>query len=327
MIRRILIGIVSTFGIFLLSTGSAFAETNYDKLLPIAKKYIGVPYKYGGTTAGGFDCSGYINTVYKEMGITLPRTTKKLATAGSFVERGSLRVGDIVIFNTTGSGPSHAGIYIGNDEFVHSSSSKGVMVSSLNDPYYWKGKYIGARRVLSYDLAVGQFRDVGKDHWANQIVSKLAQEDLVLGYEKSYFKPQDNITRAEVAAMLAEAFDLKVNNRSGSFPDVSSDHWAVGVVNAVYAEGIFKGNDSNQFRPGDSLTRGQMAAIIARAFGLKAPATTRLISDVPPSHWAYQDVQKLAAAGITTPYEDGSFKPEGHVTRSQFAAFLSRAMK
>lgn len=326
MFRRILVGIVSSIALSSIFIGSASAATNYDKLLPIAKKYLEVPYKYGGTTANGFDCSGYINVVYKELGISLPRTTKELATTGKYVERSHLRVGDIVIFNTSGSGPSHAGIYIGNDEFIHSSSSKGVSIASLNDPYYWKSKYIGARRVLSYDLDVGQFRDVQNNHWAHTVVNKLAKEDLIVGYENSYYKPQDYITRAEVAAMLAEAFELKVNNRSGNFPDVSSSHWAVGVVNAVYNKGIFKGNGANQFRPNDALTRGQMAAIISRAYDLKTPASAVNISDVPSSHWAYYDVQKLVAAGITVPYDDGSFKPDEHVTRSQFAAFLSRAM-
>lgn len=327
MYRRLILGMVSTFAIFLLWVGSASASTNYDKLLPVAKKYIGVPYKYGGTSVSGFDCSGYINVVYKELGINLPRTTKGLATAGTYVERNNLRVGDLVIFNTFGSGPSHAGIYIGNDEFIHSSSSKGVSISSLNDPYYWKNKYIGARRVLSFDLGVGEFRDVNSNHWIKPVVTELAKEDLVLGYENSYYKPQDNITRAEVAAMLAEAFDLKMNNRSGNFPDVTSNHWAVGVVNAVYQEGIFKGNDSSQFRPSDALTRGQMAAIISRAFNLEAPAAAKEFTDVSAEHWAYNDVQKLAASGITTGHPDGSFKPEDHVTRSQFAAFLHRAMK
>ncbi|WP_077215002.1 S-layer homology domain-containing protein [Bacillus dakarensis] len=327
MYRRLILGLVSTFAIFFLWAGSASASTNYDKLLPVAKKYIGVPYKYGGTTASGFDCSGYINVVYKELGINLPRTTKGIATAGTYIERDNLRVGDLVIFNTFGSGPSHAGIYIGNDEFIHSSSSKGVTISSLNDPYYWKNKYIGARRVLSFDLGVGEFRDINSDHWVQPIVNELAKEELVLGYENSYYKPQDNITRAEVAAMLAEAFDLKVNNRSGNFPDVNSNHWAVGVVNAVYQEGIFQGNDSNHFRPSDALTRGQMAAIISRAFDLGAPASAVEFSDVSADHWAYNDVQKLAGSRITVGFPDGSFKPEEHVTRSQFAAFLYRAMK
>jgi murein DD-endopeptidase / murein LD-carboxypeptidase len=325
MIRKFAAGLLSVSAAVCLWSGSASANVNYDKLLPVAKKYIGVPYKYGGTSESGFDCSGYIYTVFKTLGISTPRTTKELAFAGAAVDRNNLRVGDIVLFDTLGSGVSHAGIFIGNDEFIHSSSSKGIIISSLNDPYYWKSRYRGARRVLSYSLSVGQFRDMAANHWAYPVVNKLAKEDLVQGYENSYFKPQDLISRAEVAAMLAEAFDLRMNNRSGSFPDVPASHWAVGVVNAVYQEGIFKGNGANQFKPSDSLTRGQMAAIISRAYGLKAPATPRSFTDVPASHWAYQDVQKLAASGITTGYEDGSFKPEQFVTRSQFAAFLYRA--
>ncbi|MBU8881109.1 S-layer homology domain-containing protein [Bacillus sp. FJAT-29790] len=324
MIRRTIIGIVSCFSIFLLSNGTASANTNYDKLLPVAKKYIGVPYKYAGTDERGFDCSGYIQTVYRSLGVNMPRTTKDLAKTGTSIDRNNLRTGDIVLFDTLGSGVSHAGIYIGNERFIHSATSSGISISGLNDNY-WKGRYLGARRVLSYDLNIGQFHDVDESHWAYPIVNKLAKEDLVLGYENSYFMPQDNITRAEVAAMLAEAFSLKMNNRSGNFPDVSSNHWAVGVVNAVFEKGIFKGNGANQFKPSDSLTRGQMAAIISRAYNLKAPASPKTFTDVDSSHWAYEDVQKLAASGITTGYNDGSFKPEEFVTRSQFAAFLYRA--
>lgn len=326
MYRRLILGMVSTFAILFLWTGVAAAATNYDKLLPVAKKYIGVPYSYGGTSVKGFDCSGYIYTVFKELGMNLPRTTSGLATAGSSVDRSDLRIGDIVLFNTFGSGPSHAGIYIGDNEFIHSSSSKGVSVSNLNDPYYWKDKYIGARRVLSYDLGVGEFKDIDNSHWVFSAVNKLAKEDILLGYEDSYFQPQDYISRAEVAAMLAESFELKVNDRSSNFSDVSTYHWGVGAINAVLEEGIFKGNDSNQFRPEDALKRGQMAAIISRAFDLKAPSTPTEFTDVPSDHWAYTDIQKLAASGITVGYPDGSFKPDGYVTRSQFAAFLYRAM-
>lgn len=326
MFRRIILSIVSTFALFFIFIGTASAATNYDKLLPIAKKYIGVPYSYGGTSVKGFDCSGYINTVFKELGMDLPRTTKGLATTGSFVGRYNLRIGDIVIFNTTGSGPSHAGIYIGDDQFIHSSTSKGVIINSLSDPYYWKDRYIGARRVLSYDLDIGQFHDITSSHFAYSAVNELAKENLILGYENSYYNPQDNISRADVAAMLADVFDLKPNNRSENFSDVSSLHWAVGVINAVYEEGIFKGDGSKEFRPDDALTRGEMAAIITSAFDLKAPSTPTEFVDVPADHWAYQDIQKLAASEITVGYPDGSFHPEEYVSRSQFATFLHRAM-
>lgn len=105
-----------------------------------AKQYIGSPYVWGGTSPRGFDCSGFINYVYEKNGESIPRTVSGMYSVSSSVSSPS--PGDVVFFNTTG-GASHAGIYVGNNEFVHSGSSTGVTTSSL-DSSYWGPRYMGA---------------------------------------------------------------------------------------------------------------------------------------------------------------------------------------
>ncbi len=116
-------------------------------VIATAKNYMGVPYVWGGVSPSGFDCSGFTQFVLKENGISIPRVTSDQYGAGVAVSKSNLRVGDLVFFTTYKAGPSHVGFYMGDGKFIHSSSSKGVTISSLDSSYY-SSRYIGARRVL-----------------------------------------------------------------------------------------------------------------------------------------------------------------------------------
>jgi len=113
------------------------------------KEVLGTPYLWGGTTAAGFDCTGFILYILDKFNAgDLPRTSQSQAKVGTPVSKDDLRVGDLVFFNTFGTGISHAGIYVGDDQFAHSSSSKGVRISRLSESYY-RDRYVTARRVVS----------------------------------------------------------------------------------------------------------------------------------------------------------------------------------
>ena len=108
----------------------------------------GVRYRMGGDTKRGIDCSAFVQRTFREQfGLDLPRSTSEQQDAGLKVSRNKLRPGDLVLFHS-GSTGRHAGIYLGNNNFVHASTSSGVMISSLNDSY-WKNRYREARRVLT----------------------------------------------------------------------------------------------------------------------------------------------------------------------------------
>ncbi|WP_442593618.1 NlpC/P60 family protein [Neobacillus sp. D3-1R] len=123
------------------TTATTASVSKVDALVTEAKKYIGTPYVWGGSTPSGFDCSGYLNYVYTKVGVSIPRTVATIWNATTPVS--SPKIGDIVFFDTTG-GPSHAGIYLGDNKFIHASTSQGVTISDLNNTY-WKPRYLGAK--------------------------------------------------------------------------------------------------------------------------------------------------------------------------------------
>jgi peptidoglycan endopeptidase LytE len=120
-----------------------------DKLVTFAKKLVNIPYKFGGNSIMGIDCSAYVKKVYGFLGIELPRTAREQFRTGEAVDKDELSIGDLVFFRTYASFPSHVGIYLGNNLFIHASSKgKKVTIDSLETPYYLK-RFIGGKRLLT----------------------------------------------------------------------------------------------------------------------------------------------------------------------------------
>jgi cell wall-associated NlpC family hydrolase len=164
MARRRFIGILAV--IALAATACSFGTTRSDfsslslrepaglskkqeRVLLTARSLMGAPYRYGGATPKGFDCSGYVNYVFrKAVGAKLPRMSRDLARSGSAVKIADLRPADIVYFKIRNQKSLHVGIYIGGGKFIHAPSSNGrVNIQDLNIDY-WSRYYRGARRVL-----------------------------------------------------------------------------------------------------------------------------------------------------------------------------------
>jgi cell wall-associated NlpC family hydrolase len=128
-------------------------RTERDHVVTRARRQLGTPYRSGGSSPGGFDCSGFTQWVYRSHGANLPHSAAaqfELAGRKGYKRiwnRRSLEVGDLVFHRTTSARVGHAGIYIGRGRFISSTSSRGVKIDSLYDRYYWGSRWVGATRL------------------------------------------------------------------------------------------------------------------------------------------------------------------------------------
>lgn len=127
--------------------GTVKVSGGAQQILSFAAQFLGTPYVWGGTSPSGFDCSGFVQYVYRHAGISLNRTSEQQFNNGVSVSRSELRPGDIVFFHTYSSGASHVGIYVGNNTMINSSNG-GVSYDDMTNSY-WAARYLGARRVVA----------------------------------------------------------------------------------------------------------------------------------------------------------------------------------
>ena len=135
---------------------SLFPKENERSLTPVqseviqtARSLLGSPYRFGGTTPEGFDCSGFVGYVYRRAArVALPRETHEMVLAGKPVSVAELAPADLVYFKIERQKPLHVGIYIGGGKFIHAPSARGRVNIQELDEDYWRDRYLGARRLL-----------------------------------------------------------------------------------------------------------------------------------------------------------------------------------
>ncbi len=117
------------------------------EVVATALSYRGVPYRNGGSDPSGFDCSGFVQYVFDQVGTALPREVREQFRVGMEIDRDDIEAGDLVFFETVSRGASHVGLAIGGGEFVHAPSSRGVVRIERLTSSYWAQRYVGARRL------------------------------------------------------------------------------------------------------------------------------------------------------------------------------------
>ena len=167
------------------------------------------------------------------------------------------------------------------------------------------------------------FTDVPTSHANYNDVQYLVENGII--EPGGRFGINDIVTREELIVMIAKALGLSGTPRKTKFKDVPKSNVNSGYIQSAFEKGIAKGVTETKFDPNAKLTRGQIAAFIARAFQL--PKGKATFKDVAPNHYAYEYMQQLVAAKIAAGYPDGTFKPNQNLTRAHCASFLARAMR
>ena len=140
---------VTPKGLVFAAESSAAPETVRYKLVKMARKFLGLPCRWGGMSERrGVDCSGLVKMLFSKLHVELPRTSGDQIRSGENIAVENLQTGDLVFFSTDGATPNHVGLYIGENRFVHAEKKAGhVIISDLNQPWYVK-HFLGARRIV-----------------------------------------------------------------------------------------------------------------------------------------------------------------------------------
>jgi hypothetical protein len=184
------------------------------------------------------------------------------------------------------------------------------------DPVYGYG-LIQSPSMLFWDL---------KDNvWYSSYIKNMIEKDLVSGYVDGTFRPNGNITREEVVTMIGRALKLDGTKREAAFTDVKPEYFGSGYIASATEKGYISGYPGNTFKPKSSITRGDVAVIIQKAFGFPL-STNQVFTDVKSNKYYFEEVNALNENKIISGYPDNSFLPDQNISRAEFSIILAKAL-
>jgi hypothetical protein len=195
------------------------------------------------------------------------------------------------------------------------------------------GLSLSSATAAALPLSASRFPDVSEDYWASSTVRQLVYQGAVEGYPDGTFRPDRAITRAEFAAMITAALKVPLDAHPGFLllDDTSIPGWAYVPIMTAFKDGIIPGYTDGSFRPGNSITRGEIAVMAANTLRVSQMMTRLLQPNCPDAgsipDWAKGDVAFDLAEGIMTGYPDGTFQASRQVTRAEAAALVLELMK
>ncbi len=166
------------------------------------------------------------------------------------------------------------------------------------------------------------FTDVPASSWNASVIERASKMGIVTGYSDGSYRPDDRVTRAEFATMLAKAFGLK-NSSGSSFSDTQG-HWASEAIAALQAKGVIMGAGNGSFYPNREITRAEIVTMLARLTNY-VPSTSHPFSDVA-TNWASEPINAFAAAGIVNGKGNGLFEPNESASRAESVAIIIRLL-
>lgn len=178
--------------------------------------------------------------------------------------------------------------------------------------------------VKAHDL----FSDFTSSVWYSKYVYDLNARHALSGYPDGNFYPLKSITRGEAVSMIGRALKLDGTPRNTTFPDVKSSYFASGYVATMSEQKLATGFPDGTFKPTQTISRGEVIALLDRAYQLKNNTKLpKTFPDITTKFYAYHAVQRFSAVSIANGYENGTFKPNNPVTRSEMAVFLARTIE
>lgn len=172
------------------------------------------------------------------------------------------------------------------------------------------------------EARVSSFSDVNPDAWFAPYVNALTAEKIIKGYGDNTFRPQNNITRAEFATLMAAIAPEAKDKKEVSFSDVAKGSWYYDSVVYMAENGYIQGYGNNSFKPQKNITRAEISTILTNVYGNLGGSGKTTFTDVKAESWYYEAVMNLAKAGYINGFEDGSFRPDENATRAQAAKMV-----